>query len=167
MKSDAVDHASRTLHLLAMGCAFGSCFMASVGKTQVVDAPFGGLRQQSRDVHRLEFTKIAIASTSSSGGSGSADATADFSLSDQSLSGSVSNLSPGGQVFSTLSATGFTTDGTTSLGTGVITSSAEASAATPAESTLATYSAYTQFSLVRSATSSSSAFVNSFANLFR
>ena len=144
-----------------------TCLLTICAHAQVTDAPFGGLRQQSRDIHRLEFTKLAIATTSSTGGSGSADASADFTLSEEALAGSVSNLSPSGQVFSTLSATGFTTDGTTSLGTGVITSSAEASADTPAESTLASYSAYTQFTLVRSATSSSSAFVNSFANLFR
>jgi hypothetical protein len=152
---------------------FGLAVLCSVpivvmpANAQLLEVPFGGLKQGSRDVQILEFSKSASAVSSGIGTGVAADANADLSLTTGAISGSAAVLSPAGVIKSELSATGFTTDGMTELGTGQISVSTNLPAGQGVEGQLVGGSAATQFSLVRNVSSASPAFVNAFASQFR
>lgn len=120
----------------------------------------GGLKLAKTNTYQLSFTKSASAinDSSNSSGSGTADASATFIMTDGSTT--VTSVDNSGTILKTkLSATGFTTNDNLSLG------NSDISASITDSDVSATYSSYTVFTLTREASSSSSSFVDTFAKL--
>lgn len=153
------------IHGLATACVIIVLPIAS--NAQLIEVPFGGLKQRNSDLQQLEFTKTVSAASVGFGAGVAADASAEFSLSNGTIAGSGAVISPGGVISSQLGATGFTADGVSALGSGEISVSTTMTAAQAVEGQLVGGAAATNFSLIRTVSSSSPAFVNSLASQFR
>lgn len=153
------------IHSLAAACVV--IFSPFASNAQLIEVPFGGLKQRNSDLQQLGFTKTVSAASVGFGAGVEADASAEFSLSNGIITGSGAVGSPGGVITSQLGVTGFTAEGVSALGTGEISVSTTMTAAQAVEGQLVGGAAATNFSLIRTVSSNSPAFVNSFASQFR
>ena len=143
-------------------------FVASA-HAQLLEVPFGGLKQAGSVIQALEFSKAVAASVVSSGSDVTVEGTAALVLTKDPVTVEASSILPGSYSLTRITTIGFGGDSLTNLGTGAITAQAsnlvgqqlDQNGQTPSGSSVA------QFILNRSAISNNSSFVNSFASQFR